>query len=82
MCQCTAYTFEFWFVFVVFHPWCINNCDWLDLQEEIRNQISALETELKSETDKSISALVRVEKYRKERSEMDRKLDTQYQRKM
>lgn len=77
-----AYTCLFLFVFVVFHFWCIDNCNRIDLQEEIRNQISALETELKSETEKSVSALVQVEKYRKERSEMERKLDTQYQRNM
>ncbi|XP_020411178.1 protein GLE1 isoform X1 [Prunus persica] len=50
------------------------------VKEEIRNQISALETDLKTESQKSISAIFRVERYREERCEMERKLDTQYQR--
>ena len=54
----------------------------IDEQEEIRNKISALETNLRSGSEKSTSALTQVEKYREARNEMDRKLDTQYQRKM
>ncbi|KAH0991809.1 hypothetical protein GBA52_003292 [Prunus armeniaca] len=46
--------------------------------DEIKNQISALETDLKTESQ-SISAIFRVERYREERCEMERKLDTQYQ---
>ncbi|CAL8993937.1 unnamed protein product [Prunus brigantina] len=48
-------------------------------KDEIKNQISALETDLKTESQ-SISAIFRVERYREERCEMERKLDTQYQR--
>ena len=55
---------------------------WIDEQEEIRNKISALETDLRSESEKSTSALTRVEKYREARCEMERKIDTHYQRKM
>lgn len=54
----------------------------LGVTEEIRNQISALETDLMSESEKSTSAIVQVEKYRDARREMDRKLDIQYQRKI
>ena len=59
--------------------WHIN---WLCSQEEIRNTISALETNMISGDEKSTSALLRVEKYREARRETERKLDTQYQRKM
>lgn len=52
----------------------------LKVKEKIIKQISTLEMEMKSEAEKSASALVRVEKYIKERCEMDRKLDAQYQR--
>ncbi|KAK9277680.1 hypothetical protein L1049_007227 [Liquidambar formosana] len=52
------------------------------VKEEIRNQISALETDLMGESEKSTSALIQVEKFRYARREMDRKLDTQYQRKI
>ncbi|KAK7814418.1 mRNA export factor GLE1 [Quercus suber] len=54
----------------------------LEEKEEIRNKISALETDLRSGSEKSTSALTQVEKYREARNEMDRKLDTQYQRKI
>ncbi|KAL5824978.1 hypothetical protein ACOSQ3_021041 [Xanthoceras sorbifolium] len=54
----------------------------LGVKEEIRNLISKLETELMSENEQSNSALARVEKYRDSRREMDRKHDTQYQRKI
>ncbi|TQD82181.1 hypothetical protein C1H46_032269, partial [Malus baccata] len=50
------------------------------VKEVIRNQISALEADLKTEKEKSISALVRVQKYREDRWEMERNLDTQNQR--
>lgn len=51
-------------------------------QEEIRGLISKLDSELMRENKQSNSALSRVEKYRDVRREMERKLDTQYQRKM
>ncbi|KAG2701869.1 hypothetical protein I3843_06G060200 [Carya illinoinensis] len=54
----------------------------VDTKEKIRNKISALETDLMGETEKSASALTRVEKYREVRREIDKKLDTQYQRKI
>ncbi|KAJ4846668.1 hypothetical protein Tsubulata_049141, partial [Turnera subulata] len=54
----------------------------LRVQDEIRNEISALEAELMRETEKTVSAFARVEKYIEARREMDRKLDTQYQRKI
>ncbi|XP_024023883.1 protein GLE1 [Morus notabilis] len=54
----------------------------LGVKEEIRNKISALETDMMSGNKKSASALLWVEKYREARRETDRKLDTQYQRKI
>ncbi|KAG6663537.1 hypothetical protein CIPAW_02G032100 [Carya illinoinensis] len=54
----------------------------VDTKEKIRSKISALEADLMGETEKSASALTRVEKYREARWEIDRKLDTQYQRKI
>ncbi|KAK2636620.1 hypothetical protein Ddye_031412 [Dipteronia dyeriana] len=54
----------------------------LGVKDEIRNLISKLDSELMSENELSNSALARVEKYRDARREMDRKLDTQYQRKI
>ena len=39
-----------------------------------------METALINETEKSTSALLRVEKYKEARQESDKKLDTQYQR--
>ncbi|XP_010248703.1 PREDICTED: protein GLE1 [Nelumbo nucifera] len=52
------------------------------IKEEIRNVISALETDLVNESERSTNALIQVEKYTEARREMDRKLDTQYQRKI
>ncbi|CAK7332495.1 unnamed protein product [Dovyalis caffra] len=54
----------------------------LQVQEDIRSQLSALETEFMTEQEKSASALARIEKYREARKELERKLDTQYQRKI
>uniref|UniRef100_A0A7N2L8A1 mRNA export factor GLE1 n=1 Tax=Quercus lobata TaxID=97700 RepID=A0A7N2L8A1_QUELO len=51
----------------------------LQVKEEIRNKISALETDLR---EKYTSALTQVERYREARCEMDRRFDTQYQRKI
>ncbi|KAK9911514.1 hypothetical protein M0R45_035418 [Rubus argutus] len=52
----------------------------LKVKEKIRKHISTLEMEMESEAEKSASALIRVEKYIKERCEMDGKLDAQYLR--
>ncbi|OVA20560.1 GLE1-like [Macleaya cordata] len=52
------------------------------IKEEIRSKISLLETELMNANEMSTSALVKVEKYTKARRELDRKLDTQYCRKI
>lgn len=54
----------------------------LGVKEEIRNLISTLETQLISENEQSNSALAQVEKDRDMRREMDRKIDTVYQRKI
>lgn len=54
----------------------------LEVKEEIRSKLSALEKALMGEIEKSASALTRVEKYREARWEMNRKFDTQYQRKI
>lgn len=54
----------------------------LQVQEDIRNQLSAIETELMTEQEKSASAFARIEKYREARKELERKLDTHYQRKI
>lgn len=56
--------------------------DPLDSQDEIRNKISALETALLNESQNSTSSLLRVEKYKETRQELDKKFDTQYQRRM
>ena len=68
------------FTYLFFFSGMTYNC--FDKQEEVRNQISALETDLMQENKKSASAIVRVEKYVESRQEMDRKLDIQYQRNM
>ncbi|ESW35686.1 hypothetical protein PHAVU_001G256000 [Phaseolus vulgaris] len=54
----------------------------LRVKDEIRNKISALETALVNETQNSASSLLRVEKYRETRQELDKKFDTQYQRRI
>jgi len=41
-----------------------------------------LETALVNETQNSASSLLRVEKYKEARQELDKKFDTQYQRRM
>lgn len=56
--------------------------DPLDSQDEIRNKISALETALLNESQNSTSSLLQVEKYKETRQELDKKFDTQYQRRM
>ncbi|KAK5837458.1 hypothetical protein PVK06_013268 [Gossypium arboreum] len=54
----------------------------LGVKEEIRNTISALETDLMNESEKSSSAHTKVEKYREARREVERKFDVQYQRRV
>ncbi|KAK4265356.1 hypothetical protein QN277_026418 [Acacia crassicarpa] len=54
----------------------------LRVKDDIRNQISALETALMNESEKCASALLRVEKYKEARQELDKKFDTQYQRRI
>lgn len=54
----------------------------LRVKDEIRNKISALETALVNETQNSTSSLLRVEKYKETRQELDKKFDTQYQRRI
>lgn len=56
--------------------------DPLDSQDEIRNKMSALETALLNESQNSTSSLLQVEKYKETRQELDKKFDTQYQRRM
>lgn len=52
----------------------------LRVKDEIRNKISVLETSLLNESQNSISSLLRVEKFKETRQELDKKFDTQYQR--
>ncbi|TYI34109.1 hypothetical protein ES332_A04G180500v1 [Gossypium tomentosum] len=54
----------------------------LGVKEEIRNTVSALETDLMNESEKSSSAHTKVEKYREARREVERKFDVQYQRRV
>ncbi|XP_022726258.1 protein GLE1-like isoform X2 [Durio zibethinus] len=54
----------------------------LGVKEEIRNRISALETDLMNESEKSFSAHTKVEKYSEARREVQRKFDVQYQRRI
>ncbi|KAK9001631.1 hypothetical protein V6N11_083411 [Hibiscus sabdariffa] len=54
----------------------------LGVKEEIRNAISALETDLTNESEESSSAHTKVEKYRAARREVERKFDVQYQRRI
>ncbi|RDX67028.1 Protein GLE1, partial [Mucuna pruriens] len=54
----------------------------LRVKDEIRNKISALETALVNETQNSTSSLLRVQKYKETRQELDKKFDTQYQRRI
>ncbi|KAG4995532.1 hypothetical protein JHK86_032359 [Glycine max] len=54
----------------------------LRVKDEIRNKISALETALVNETQNSTSSFLRVEKYKETRLDLDKKFDTQYQRRI
>ncbi|CAH8382438.1 unnamed protein product [Eruca vesicaria subsp. sativa] len=53
-----------------------------EVKEDIRNQVSVVETEILQEIETSRSAIARVEKYSETRKEVERKLDLQYQRKV
>ncbi|CAG7867136.1 unnamed protein product [Brassica rapa] len=53
-----------------------------EVKEDIRSQISVVETEILQEIETSRSAIARVEKYKETRKEVERKLDLQYQRKV
>lgn len=52
------------------------------VQEVVRNQVLALETDLMDENKKFSYALDRVKKYTEARQEIERKQDMQYQREM
>lgn len=54
----------------------------LKVQEQLRNKLSALEAYQQNESERSSSAMLRLEKYTEARREMDRRLDKQYQRKI
>ncbi|OMO60307.1 GLE1-like protein [Corchorus capsularis] len=60
----------------------LNHDHQLGVKEDIRNRISALETDLMNESEKSSSAHAKVEKYREARLEVERKFDVQYQRRI
>ncbi|KAG7552927.1 GLE1-like [Arabidopsis thaliana x Arabidopsis arenosa] len=51
-------------------------------KEDVKNQVSVLEKEIMNEIETSRSALARVEKYRENRREVERRLDLQYKRKV
>ncbi|VVA91179.1 unnamed protein product [Arabis nemorensis] len=53
-----------------------------EVKEDIRNQVSVVETEIMNEIETSRSAIARVQKYSETRKEVERKLDLQYQRKV
>ncbi|CAE6135504.1 unnamed protein product [Arabidopsis arenosa] len=51
-------------------------------KEDVKNQVSVVEKEIMNEIETSRSALARVEKYRENRREVERRLDLQYKRKV
>ncbi|XP_018460868.2 mRNA export factor GLE1 [Raphanus sativus] len=53
-----------------------------EVKEDVRSQVSVVETEILQEIETSRSAIARVEKYKETRKEVERKLDLQYQRKV
>ncbi|KAG5387201.1 hypothetical protein IGI04_038671 [Brassica rapa subsp. trilocularis] len=53
-----------------------------EVKEDIRSQVSVVETAMLQEIETSRSAIDRVEKYKEIRKEVERKLDLQYQRKV
>ncbi|CAJ1853956.1 unnamed protein product [Sphenostylis stenocarpa] len=67
---------------VLIDVYAVVTCLTCRLKDEIRNKISALETALVNETQNSASSLLRVEKYKETRQELDKKFDTQYQRRI
>ncbi|XP_057420706.1 mRNA export factor GLE1-like isoform X2 [Lotus japonicus] len=54
----------------------------LRVKDEIRSKISVLESALVNESQNATSSLLRVEKYKTTRQELDKKFDTQYQRRI
>lgn len=54
----------------------------LNVQEEVRNQISTLGTDLVDENEKFASVIAQIEKHRESQREKDRKFDLHYQRTM
>ncbi|KAJ0253350.1 Protein GLE1 [Hirschfeldia incana] len=53
-----------------------------DVKEDVRSQVSIVETEILQEIETCRSAIARVEQYKETRKEVERKLDLQYQRKV
>ena len=51
-------------------------------QDDIRNEISALEMTVLNESERFASALVQIEKNKEARQELDKKFDAQYRRRM
>ncbi|XP_010476301.1 PREDICTED: protein GLE1 [Camelina sativa] len=60
----------------------VNNNHQTEIKDDIRNQVTVVETEIMNEIETSRSAIARVEKYSETRKEVERKLDLQYQRKV
>ncbi|KAL9666512.1 hypothetical protein QQ045_000846 [Rhodiola kirilowii] len=54
----------------------------LELKEDVRSQVTTLKIELLNENEKCSSALIQIHKYRDTRRELDRRFDTQYNRKI
>ncbi|AEE82531.1 nucleoporin GLE1-like protein [Arabidopsis thaliana] len=48
--------------------------------EDIQNQVSVVEKEIRNEIERALSAIALVEKYRENRREVERSLDLQYKR--
>ncbi|CAN8312126.1 unnamed protein product [Cochlearia groenlandica] len=60
----------------------VTNDHQIEVKEDIRNQVSVVETEIMNVVETSRSAISRLEKYSENRKEVERKLDLQYQRKV
>uniref|UniRef100_A0A7N0UIT3 mRNA export factor GLE1 n=1 Tax=Kalanchoe fedtschenkoi TaxID=63787 RepID=A0A7N0UIT3_KALFE len=56
--------------------------DKLEVNEEVRGQVTAIRTELLNEHEKCASALGQIQKYRDERRELDMRFNSQYNRKI
>ncbi|OWM89697.1 hypothetical protein CDL15_Pgr024445 [Punica granatum] len=52
------------------------------LKEEVRNHVSTIERDLLNENEKSTAALIRVRRYRDARWDTEKRMDTQYHRKI